>query len=87
MPTDTERLTSWLYQLFIEKDAALRQYYQTGRLPELPGGRLSGRPSPPPRRLRHDMLEWALRQAFFLASAVLQWRAAAGLWSLAAALV
>ncbi|XP_043203571.1 acyl-CoA:lysophosphatidylglycerol acyltransferase 1-like [Amphibalanus amphitrite] len=81
VPTDTEGLTSWLYKLFIEKDAALSEHYRTGRMPELPGGRRpDDQPSPPPRKLRQDLLEWALRQAFFLASVVVQWRAARLLW-------
>ncbi|XP_037087429.1 acyl-CoA:lysophosphatidylglycerol acyltransferase 1-like, partial [Pollicipes pollicipes] len=42
VPTDTEGLTGWLYGLFCEKEAALAEYYRTGRFPPLAGGRRDG---------------------------------------------
>jgi len=81
VPTEPKQLTTWLYDLFITKNAALDEYYRTGQFPAIPGGGGAGcGPPPPPRLLRQDMLDYLLRELFFLASAALQLRAGALLW-------
>ncbi|XP_043235727.1 acyl-CoA:lysophosphatidylglycerol acyltransferase 1-like isoform X2 [Amphibalanus amphitrite] len=92
VPTDPEDLTTWLYQLFFDKEAQLDEYYRTGKMPTLPPEKHGGRsPVPPPRRIRHDPAAWLLRHLFFIASTVVQWRmmvaVAGAAWSAAAAVV
>ena len=92
VPSDSEALTNWLYQLFFDKETQLDEYYRTGRMPSLPAEKHGGRaPLPPPRRVRHDSLAWLLRHVFFIGSTALQWRLASAalsaVWSAAAAVL
>lgn len=68
----------------MEKEAALAEYYRTGVFPPVPGCRSA---ASPPRPLRLDMLDYLLREVFFLGSVLVQarlvgmvWTALASLW-------
>lgn len=66
VPKDTEGMTKWLYDRFIEKDQMLGQYYSTGEFP--PRG-------PPPhlvRPVRQDALRYFIVHLFYIASTLLQ---------------
>ncbi|XP_047534179.1 acyl-CoA:lysophosphatidylglycerol acyltransferase 1 isoform X2 [Vanessa atalanta] len=75
VPTDTEGMTQWLYDRFIEKDKMLEEFYRTGQFPS------TERNSSVPRQVRQDNLRYLILHLFFIASTFLQYKIWCELWS------
>lgn len=73
VPKEEEALTEWLYSRYVEKEAILQEYYNTGVFPEAPTPHGPGFPVKEVPRLRgiqvaHDPLEFVVRHCFYIAS-------------------
>lgn len=66
VPADTEGMTQWLYDRFIEKDKMLEEFYRTGRFPAKGSGPHLA------RVVRQDNLRYLILHTFFIASTYLQ---------------
>lgn len=72
VPSDTEGMTQWLYDRFIEKDKLLEEFYRTGKFPTKGSGPHLA------RVVRQDNLRYLILHLFFITSTYLQytvWRA------------
>ncbi|XP_053608331.1 acyl-CoA:lysophosphatidylglycerol acyltransferase 1-like [Plodia interpunctella] len=66
VPADSEGMTNWLYDRFVEKDKMLEEFYRTGKFP--PHG-----PTPNlERTVRQDNVRYLILHSFFLASTYIQ---------------
>ncbi|XP_049875294.1 acyl-CoA:lysophosphatidylglycerol acyltransferase 1 isoform X2 [Pectinophora gossypiella] len=68
VPSDSEGMTQWLYDRFIEKDKMLEEYYRTGKFPTK-----SDKPHVL-RYVRQDNLRYLILHTFFIASTFLQYK-------------
>lgn len=69
VPTDTEGMTQWLYDRFIEKEKMLEEFYKTGKFPS------KGNPSGSVvRQVRQDNLRYLILHSFFIASTFIQYK-------------
>ncbi|KAL0829421.1 hypothetical protein ABMA28_004194 [Loxostege sticticalis] len=75
VPTDTEEMTNWLYDRFIEKDKMLEEFYRTGKFP--PGSSTSVS-----RTVRQDNVRYLILHLFFIASTFIQYKIFSGLFYL-----
>ncbi|KAG6453847.1 hypothetical protein O3G_MSEX008359 [Manduca sexta] len=75
VPSDTEGMTQWLYDRFIEKDAMLEEFYKTGKFPSKGSGPYVV------RQVRQDNLRYLILHSFFIASTFLQYNIFNALWS------
>ncbi|KPJ04620.1 Acyl-CoA:lysophosphatidylglycerol acyltransferase 1 [Papilio xuthus] len=75
VPADTEGMTQWLYDRFIEKDKMLEEFYRTGQFPA------RGSNSQAVRQVRQDNLRYVILHLFFIASTFLQYNMLRELWS------
>ncbi|XP_028175252.1 acyl-CoA:lysophosphatidylglycerol acyltransferase 1-like [Ostrinia furnacalis] len=75
VPTDTEGMTNWLYDRFIEKDKMLEEFYRTGSFP-------SGSNTNVCRTVRQDNLRYLILHLFFIASTFIQYKMFCGLLEL-----
>lgn len=67
VPSDTQGMTQWLYDRFVEKDKMLEEFYRTGQFPS------KGNAPSVPRRVRQDNLRYLILHLFFIASTVLHY--------------
>ncbi|CAH0400160.1 unnamed protein product [Chilo suppressalis] len=67
VPTDSEGMTNWLYDRFIEKDKMLEEFYRTGKFP-------AGSTTCVTRRVRQDNLRYLILHMFFIASSIFQYQ-------------
>uniref|UniRef100_A0A2A4JWB5 Acyltransferase C-terminal domain-containing protein n=1 Tax=Heliothis virescens TaxID=7102 RepID=A0A2A4JWB5_HELVI len=67
VPADTEGMTQWLYDRFVEKDQMLEEFYRTGRFPTKGSGPHLA------RIVRQDNLRYLILHTFFIASTYLQY--------------
>ncbi|XP_022826442.1 acyl-CoA:lysophosphatidylglycerol acyltransferase 1-like [Spodoptera litura] len=75
VPADTEGMTQWLYDRFVEKDQMLEEFYRTGRFPTKGSGpHLT-------RVVRQDNLKYLILHIFFIASTYLQFMVARAIYS------
>ncbi|XP_013145726.1 PREDICTED: acyl-CoA:lysophosphatidylglycerol acyltransferase 1-like [Papilio polytes] len=75
VPADTEGMTQWLYDRFIEKDKMLEEFYRTGQFPA------RGNNSQIVRQVRQDNLRYLILHLFFIASTFLQYNMWREFWS------
>ncbi|CAH2239870.1 jg4557 [Pararge aegeria aegeria] len=75
VPTDTDGMTQWLYDRFIEKDKMLEEFYRTGQFPSKENG------PQVVRQVRQDNVRYLILHLFFIASTFLQYRILCELWS------
>ncbi|XP_013196604.2 acyl-CoA:lysophosphatidylglycerol acyltransferase 1 isoform X2 [Amyelois transitella] len=66
VPADTEGMTNWLYDRFVEKDKMLEEYYRTGKFPS------NGPTANVQRTVRQDNLRYLILHLFFIASTLIQ---------------
>jgi lysophosphatidylglycerol acyltransferase 1 len=64
---DTEGMTNWLYDRFVEKDKMLEEFYRTGKFP-------TGSTTSVTRQVRQDNLRYIILHSFFIASTLLQYK-------------
>ncbi|XP_059062816.1 acyl-CoA:lysophosphatidylglycerol acyltransferase 1-like [Achroia grisella] len=74
IPADTEGMTQWLYDRFIEKEKMLEEFYRTGKFPS------NGTTPDVVRRVRQDNLRYLILHLFFLASTFVQYKFWGFLW-------
>ncbi|CAG9788282.1 unnamed protein product [Diatraea saccharalis] len=67
VPVDSEGMTNWLYDRFIEKDKMLEEFYRTGKFP-------AGSTTNVTRRVRQDNLRYLILHMFFMASTFVQYQ-------------
>lgn len=72
VPLEPEKLQTWLFRLYEEKDKLLETFYKTGRFPPTSPSESDGRVISQPRRLQ--LSEWWLSSihVFFIVSLVMQ---------------
>ncbi|XP_038212906.1 acyl-CoA:lysophosphatidylglycerol acyltransferase 1 isoform X2 [Zerene cesonia] len=68
VPSDSEGMTNWLYDRFIEKDKMLEEFYRTGQFPAKGSTPLVTRP------VRQDNVRYLILHLFFLASTFIQYK-------------
>ncbi|KOB72457.1 1-acylglycerol-3-phosphate acyltransferase, partial [Operophtera brumata] len=68
VPADTEGMTQWLYDRFIEKDIMLEEYYRTGNFPS------KGSTPHVIRQVRQDNVRYLFIHLFFIASLFVQFK-------------
>ncbi|KAJ0175945.1 hypothetical protein K1T71_008119 [Dendrolimus kikuchii] len=68
VPSDTEGMTQWLYDRFIEKDKMLEEFYKTGKFPSKETS------SQVVRQVRQDNLRYLILHIFFIASSLVQYK-------------
>ncbi|KAI5638928.1 acyl-CoA:lysophosphatidylglycerol acyltransferase 1-like [Phthorimaea operculella] len=68
VPSDTEGMTRWLYDRFIEKNDMLEEFYRTGRFPSKGDVTYHERP------VRQDNLRFLILHLFFIASTIFQYQ-------------
>ncbi|VVC96146.1 unnamed protein product [Leptidea sinapis] len=66
VPSDTEGMTQWLYDRFIEKEKILEEFYRTGQFPSKSNTPLVFRP------VRQDNVRYLILHLFFIASTFIQ---------------
>ncbi|XP_063385135.1 acyl-CoA:lysophosphatidylglycerol acyltransferase 1-like isoform X1 [Cydia fagiglandana] len=74
VPPDSEGMTQWLYDRFIEKDRMLEEYYRTGQFPTTSDTQVV-------RQVRQDNLRFLIVHAFFIASTYVQYQLFYAVWS------
>lgn len=67
VPRDSESLTQWLYDRFIEKEKLLEEFYRTGRFPCGPTSML-------PTVIQQDLLRYLLIHMFFITSSYVHYQ-------------
>ncbi|KAM3960246.1 acyl-CoA:lysophosphatidylglycerol acyltransferase 1-like [Aphomia sociella] len=75
IPPDTEGMTQWLYDRFIEKDKMLEEFYRTGKFPS------KGSTTHVVRRVRQDNLRYLILHLFFMASTFVQYKMWGLVWN------
>ncbi|KAJ2951599.1 hypothetical protein O0L34_g13753 [Tuta absoluta] len=68
VPSDSEGMTQWLYDRFIEKNNMLEEFYRTGRFPSKGDVAYHERP------VRQDNLRFFILHVFFIASTFLHYQ-------------
>ncbi|KAH9645148.1 hypothetical protein HF086_005693, partial [Spodoptera exigua] len=75
VPADTEGMTQWLYDRFVEKDQMLEEFYRTGKFPTKGSGpHLT-------RVVRQDNLKYIILHSFFIASTYIQFMVARAIYN------
>lgn len=75
VPADTEGMTQWLYDRFVEKDQMLEEFYRTGKFPTKGSGpHLT-------RVVRQDNLKYLILHIFFIASTYIQFTMARAIFN------
>ena len=66
VPTEAEELRQWMYNLYIEKEAMLQKFYETGVFPY----QMYDKNAAPPKVLRQDTSQAVLTNLFYVLSTV-----------------
>jgi len=66
VPTEAEELRQWMYNLYIEKEAMLQKFYETGVFPH----QMYDKNAAPPKVLRQDTSQAVLTNLFYVLSTV-----------------
>lgn len=67
LPSNSDGIKQWMYQLYYEKEEMLKEFYQTGKFPYSKFSR-NGEETVRPRPLVHDPMKFIMLHIFFLTS-------------------
>lgn len=87
VPLDTEELTKWLYQRFVEKEALLEEFYKTGKFPPPPADKVrytegARTENGPTNLVKMDNIFMAVLHLFFMTLTWMEYRIISQIWGL-----